>query len=90
MSADTEPSFAKEYFWSQCSDLRRRWGTLAFWRNPDAPALALKALGYVYLRSPADERSALLWEITVRELARRQELVAAHPRLHAAPTEETT
>lgn len=77
MPAEQEPSFTSEYFRRMVVELRDRWGYKAFWQDPDAPANALKAISYVYLRLPeASDADQIIWEATVSEMARRQELAA--------------
>lgn len=69
--------FSPEYFRNQVAELMQLMGQRSFWANPDAPGVAIKALGHAYLRmSPGPgEREKGWFEFAVREMTRRQELL---------------
>lgn len=75
-----EPQFTVEYFYSECLKLRDTWSTAEFWSKPGVVETTLKALGYVYARTPKNDSAALLWEATVREMIRRNELMMLRPK----------
>lgn len=72
----SEPGFDRRYFHQEVIALRERFGTLAFWKDPESAARARKALAYVYLRtSGAKPYDQILFEATLDELARREFLI---------------
>lgn len=64
-------TYSAEYFRSQVAELIEKMGTKAFWRNPEAPTLAAKAIATVYLDSEDREDNRIAFEFALRELAMR-------------------